>query len=327
MADVQLDLEAEAAHAFARAVAGEDGEVYVRLFTAAYNIAHATKQGEEAAPRDTASAVLEASTRIGPARARALPMTGQPAAGEGRGRSLLDDPVYIENSRYVITDQARILSGALTPDFPDCVAVGSADQWCCSGTLIAPNIVVTAAHCDGGGCNARVFVGPDVTRPDEGRAVAVDRVLTNEGYATNKPYDDLTLLLLAETIEDVTPRAIASPGTIAGAASVRLVGYGTTDSSGRTGYGERRFVDVPLASADPRYGARPATEFVAGRPFLERDSCPGDSGGPAYVEDAGQWRLAGATSRGTIGSVRACGDGGVYTNVAVYREWIERAAG
>ena len=42
-------------------------------------------------------------------------------------------------------------------------------------------------------------------------------------------------------------------------------------------------VDVPLASNDPKYGADAETEFVAGAPFLDRDSCNGDSGGPAYV--------------------------------------------
>lgn len=323
MNEVQQDPQAEAADAFARAVAEDDGAVYVRLFTAAYNIAHDARKDQEAAPREVASAVLEASTRVARSGTRALPTADAPAAGAG-GVSVLDDPVYIENTQYVVPAQARILGGTLTVDFPDCVAVGAPGKWCCSGTLIAPNVVVTAAHCDAGGCNSRVFIGPDVT--GEGREVPVERVVTHEGYAGSQPFDDLTVLLLAEAVDDVSPRAIASSTAVAGAPSVRLAGYGTTEPSGTTGYGAKRFVDVPMASADPRFGLRPETEFVAGRPFLERDSCPGDSGGPAYVEEDGEWRLAGATSRGTVGSVRQCGDGGIYTNVAAYKQWIEQVA-
>src|SRR5687768_7681515 len=38
-----------------------------------------------------------------------------------------------------------IVGGSLTSDFPDCSAVGNDQRYFCSGTLIAPNVVVTAA--------------------------------------------------------------------------------------------------------------------------------------------------------------------------------------
>ena len=324
MAEEWSDPAARSADEFARAVAGDDGEVYVRLFTAAYNIASDASGRSGSAPREVASAVLQASSRLSTPRTRVLHMAREEGVGDGPGGSVLDDPVFIENCQYVIPDDTRILGGEPTPEFPDCVAVGKPDQWCCSGTLIAPDVVVTAAHCDAGGCNARVFIGPDVTRPRDGRVIGVREVMTHELYPAAKPFDDLTVLLLADRVDDVPPRRIASPQAIASAISVRLVGYGTTEPGGLAGYGQRRFVDVPLASPDAAYGARPETEFVAGRPFLERDSCPGDSGGPAYVDEGGEWVLAGATSRGTLGSVRECGDGGIYTHVPIYEDWINR---
>ena len=86
-------------------------------------------------------------------------------------------------------------------------------------------------------------------------------------------------------------------------------------------------VDVPLASNDPRFGAHVEYEFVAGAPFLDRDSCNGDSGGPAYVKADGAWYFVGATSRATASTVRPCGDGGIYVRVGAFQDWIRSVPG
>jgi secreted trypsin-like serine protease len=109
--------------------------------------------------------------------------------------------------------------------------------------------------------------------------------------------------------------------------TVRLAGFGNTDVFSGGGYGRRRMVDVPLASSDPVFGADLETEFVAGAPFLDRDSCNGDSGGPAYLESDGVWYLAGATSRATASAIRPCGDGGIYTRVGVFEDWVRSVPG
>jgi hypothetical protein len=41
----------------------------------------------------------------------------------------------------------EIVGGVETQDFPDCCALGDDRGYYCSGTLIAPNVVVTAEHC------------------------------------------------------------------------------------------------------------------------------------------------------------------------------------
>jgi secreted trypsin-like serine protease len=79
-----------------------------------------------------------------------------------------------------------------------------------------------------------------------------------------------------------------------------------------------------MAAPKAAFGARPSIEFVAGAPFLDRDSCKGDSGGPAYVAVKGGWAIAGATSRATRQSdVRVCGDGGIYTRLYAFSDWIK----
>jgi secreted trypsin-like serine protease len=241
--------------------------------------------------------------------------------------SVNDDPIYVENLAYFGMADPRVLGGVVTEDFPDCVAVGGESQWCCSGTLIASGAVLTAAHCVREGCNKQVFFGQDVAHPSKGRIVKVLRAVIHDGYG-NGPFDDLAVLLLAKDIRDVRPRKIAPADLVMhDTVSVRIAGFGATVTSGLSGYGQRREADLAVAAADSRYGIRIGSEFVAGRPHLERDSCPGDSGGPAYTQlEDGAWVVVGATSRATPGASpsRPCGDGGIYTFVPAYRDWLDR---
>lgn len=47
-------------------------------------------------------------------------------------------------------------------------------------------------------------------------------------------------------------------------------------------------------------------------------TCNGDSGGPAYIKQNGEFFLFGVTSRGSA----LCNESGVYTNALYYRQWI-----
>ncbi|HEX5994941.1 MAG TPA: serine protease [Jiangellales bacterium] len=260
------------------------------------------------------------------ARAR----TGRRAAPSGGpspvADSIYSDPIFLRNAQELMRDRERIVGGTPTAEYPDCVAIGSATQWCCTGTLVAPNVVVTAAHCVAGGCANRVFVGDDVHFLGDGQVIPVQEAVVHPGYRRPKRTQDLAVLIL-QIPADVTPRAVAPVEAVRASATVRLAGFGNTDVYSSGGYGRRRMVDVPIASSDSRHGDDPGTEFVAGAPFLDRDSCNGDSGGPAYVQADGHWYLAGATSRATASSVRPCGDGGVYTMVATYERWMRSIPG
>jgi secreted trypsin-like serine protease len=238
--------------------------------------------------------------------------------------SIYADPVYQRNAREVRRNRKRIVGGVETADFPDCVAIGSPGDWCCTGTLVAPNVVVTAGHCEAGGCSARVFVGTDVT--GDGQVVEVARAVAHPDYGPSSDFNDIAVLILQEDL-NIEPRAIAKQADVDGAISTRLAGFGNTDVNSSGGYGKRRMVDVPMASTNPQFGADSDSEFVAGAPFLDRDSCNGDSGGPAYVECDDGWALAGATSRATASAFRPCGDGGIYTRVHAFEDWIRSVPG
>ena len=88
--------------------------------------------------------------------------------------------------------------------------------------------------------------------------------------------------------------------------------------------GEKRHACVDIRSricgfaADrARYRCAAGLEMVLADPAEERDTCPGDSGGPVFAMVRSgaifQYYLVGVTSRGTTAG--ECGRGGVYSLV------------
>jgi secreted trypsin-like serine protease len=292
--------------------ARELADELAREFAAGDEAAHAHAMQRLMAAGDQLAAVPE-TERLTLART----LVG--AAPRGR---IYDDPVFQQNLPLVTGDRRRIVGGRPTRQFPDCVAVGSARGWCCTGTLVAANLVVTAAHCPvDDDCAHRVMFGFDTSPSGGGRVMQVAAVHVHPDYIDEGP-NDLAALVLERDARTAPPRRLATNEQLAQARTVRLVGFGFTDTMGTHGYGIKREVDVPVASDDPAFGADPAVEFVAGKPALERDSCNGDSGGPAYVEHDGAWLLAGATSRAILNAIRPCGDGGIYARMPAYDAWL-----
>ena len=142
-----LQEQLDAAEHLARLMVGEDDERFMLVFQSLVNVMdgfRASAAGRAARPgalgaRSERQAACGAE-RSGRRRTLAPP-TGPPAD------SLYADPVFLENAKRLIIDRDRIVGGIATADYRDCVAIGSADEWCCTGTLVAPNVVVTAGHC------------------------------------------------------------------------------------------------------------------------------------------------------------------------------------
>jgi secreted trypsin-like serine protease len=216
-----------------------------------------------------------------------------------------------------------IMGGEETSDFPDCCAVGDSSGFFCTGTLIAPTVVVTARHCTGA---TRVFFGTDVDNPGAGEMISVSRRFSH-------PDADIQVLVLEGPPAGVQPRHVAQGPEVGGDTCI-LVGFGNTESTGSFGYGKKRKVEnIPIVSLEcsgtneaQKFGCRKRTEMVAGQRGLQKDSCTGDSGGPLYIKHNGSMFLLGATSRG-VRSENVCGDGGIYIRVDQFLDWIKEKTG
>jgi len=197
--------------------------------------------------------------------------------------------------------------GDAPPDrWPDATAIvyadGSVD---CTGTLIAPDLVLTARHCDR--AIARVSVGaPARSRLDEGELIDVTERFDD-------PDADVAVLRLAKASTH-QPRHLVGGWLrfdVIDQAAVTIVGYGAIDPAG---------VEVvdPLQEAFTTItDAASNLELRAGGDGV--DTCRGDSGGPLYLGGY----LAGVTSRGTV----PCGAGGIYVRTDAIAAWIEDATG
>jgi endonuclease G len=259
-----------------------------------------------------------------PAQAHAAPALHAPPASAG----------LTELSQRI----TRIVGGRPThkAEFPECCCVGGRDPngngfYFCSGTLIAPNVVLTAGHCTELEIQ-RVQLGSSSIDDPDAEVIGVRTVVRHTGYQAEPVFANDLCLLVLESDATIAPAPLATPQQLATAASVHLVGFGYNDPVRPHGFGIKRQVEVPitalqrderddLSHAATRYGFHDY-EFVAGRKQLGRDSCNGDSGGPAYVFVQGQFALAGVTSRSTDDAVRPCGDGGIYVRPDRFTDWI-----
>ena len=194
----------------------------------------------------------------------------------------------------------------------------------CSGTLIAPTVVLTAAHCLQQRAAYRVVA---VDRAFRQRAVMAVAGTLHPAFVPGttprtQPGVDLALLKLQQPLRGdftpLNPRAAApvgpgQPVELAGFGSVSETAFGTARVLRQTqlvSLGTVQVANRVLVATDPQ---RLAARTGAG-------ACQGDSGGP-ILQDG---RLVGVVSwsAGTFRSGTACGGFTAVTPLVEHAPWI-----
>jgi len=229
-------------------------------------------------------------------------------------------------------------SDAAGGEFPSVTEVVIAKGFLCTGTLIAPDTVLTAGHCGSitGGTGVAspaafppqaidVYIGSN--KPRQGEKVPVSAVRMNPNYLLGSGYDIAILKLSRSSTKTPTPVSGATEESLWAPSTVeQIVGFGATEEGGDTPDTLQK-AQVPVTTDAYCAGAYDSfeaqTQICAGYPQGGVDTCQGDSGGPMFGRNAaGALRVVGATSYGE-GCARA-GKPGVYARVGddTLREWI-----
>ena len=199
----------------------------------------------------------------------------------------------------------------------------SSRQGFCSGAVIGPNLVLTAAHCvDSPEPVAVLTFGP-------GRQPIINEIAARQVHPAYRRADwqarrtaiDLAVVRTARPIgEGSAPADLSAGGVPQPGAAIRLVGFGPLSEGDGRSAGVLRSAGLTVTGRPGSYQVR--LTGPAGAPL---GACTGDSGGPVFATEGGRPVVAGIVSWTTGTGQARCGALTGAVPIAPHRSWIATA--
>ncbi len=243
---------------------------------------------------------------------------------------------------------AIILDATLDPG----TGVEDVTRLMCTGTLIAPDVVLTAAHCTDpklltGGrdtvsradywvtfeSDLSALAGPDAPATQlPADAVAVRELVPHEDFNIQGccapglgAVKDIALLFLDAPITSVTPAVVIQKDEAAQLAAGTAVGVAGWGKQTPDANAPADTVGVELCG-DTTVNELGDAEMQIGSDVASTRKCQGDSGGPTYADvvtpHAVASRVIGVTSHQY--DATGCSKGGIDTRVDAYFDWMDQ---
>lgn len=195
----------------------------------------------------------------------------------------------------------------------------------CTGIVLSPRTILSAAHCVAGGTELRIHwkepgAEPVLIPP---ASVVVHPEFNGDAIANRRRSIDLVLLRLSAPLPArFTAASLIDSGLPRAGAPIVLAGYGVSSEGVARTTGSYR--SAALATVEP-YGPGRVLIWAAdpsvGGKKASRGACQGDSGGPMLRPDGG---VVAVTSWSTGPAGKSCGLLSQGVLVAPQRGWIDR---
>lgn len=193
----------------------------------------------------------------------------------------------------------------------------------CSGTVIAPEVILTAAHCiepDQWARGIFVTVGTTVhrvksyVRHPRYRPLVKLKNHKSETFRSLGPFRDLALVFLDEKIVEARTAILPLPDfRLSRDAQILLAGFGVTQKADRSATTTGADPLLPLSAVSVTLREGSSGQLLVNGP---RTVCSGDSGGPALLQKENRYLVVG------VAAASDCFRSAVFTRVSSEAAWI-----